>query len=213
MQAGNVDYRKGAVSFWVSPGDWEGASNPDNKMLFHASCNDDAALFIFKPSPDARIIFYMKNYARTAQAIVCPVDDWRKGEWHHIVYNWTDGQADFFVDGNPAASLAFPAFGREFTSFCIGNVGFRNETGGSLMDELKIFDEPLTEEEIGDLFYGTDDDLAASPPVIGVGKSDKAPVLDGVVHDGEYPLNATGFLDYGTGQQREPYASYSMAHD
>ena len=211
---GNIDYRKGAVSFWVAPGDWEGNSSTENKMLFHAACDDDAALFLFKPSPDGRIIFYLKNYASTVQTVLCPVDDWRKGEWHHIVYNWTDGHADFFVDGESAASLDFLPFQKEFLCFNLGNVGFSNEIGGSLMDDFRIYDAPLTEAEIGELYQSANSDKpAVLEPMIGVGKNKKPPVLDGVVNDGEYSVNVAGFLEYGTARPCESDAMYGMAHD
>ncbi|MBO7742209.1 MAG: hypothetical protein J6S21_06605 [Victivallales bacterium] len=211
--AGNIDSKQGAVAFWVSPQDWDGTTNPDNKMFFHASCeNDTGAFFVYKPSPDTKLFLYAKNGGNATGVTIMPINDWKKGDWHHIVFNWHNGQMDFFVDGVPVKSVSYPAYSAPFSSFCIGNVGFANETGGSLMDELKIFDAPLSPGEVKKLYLGNAH--SAIKPEIGVGKRmDSAPEVDGVIQENEYSFSGTGFLTFPSHRLQKPQPEYALAHD
>ena len=76
------------------------------------------------------------------------------GEWSHLVVNYSDGQADFYVNGAAAGSAnvggAFTELAGATTNVQISREGSEAFNGG--MDELWLFSGNLSTQEIGNLY-------------------------------------------------------------
>jgi hypothetical protein len=90
------------------------------------------------------------------------VDD---GQWHHVCGVFDNGRLTIYIDGNPEPSaVGAPTFGDEVTRFGFIGVGseatefngiqgpFNNFNGD--MDEVRIYDKALTQEEILEVMRG-----------------------------------------------------------
>ena len=129
---------KGATNggLWVDFPD----SSPRNLRLGAFQSEGDGRARIPESDPDAPLV------------IVSPIG-FQETEWHHIVFTWSDfdtqlenAQATLYIDGEPRGSIG----GRNITmDWDIARTGVYvavNYIG--LLDELAIFDRPLTEDEI-----------------------------------------------------------------
>jgi hypothetical protein len=90
------------------------------------------------------------------------VDD---GQWHHVCGVFDNGRLTIYIDGNPEPSaVGAPTFGDEVTRFGFIGVGseatefngiqgpFNNFNGD--MDEVRIYDKALTQDEILEVMRG-----------------------------------------------------------
>jgi threonine aldolase len=78
----------------------------------------------------------------------------RTNDWHHIAYVWDENRTVLFVDGAMRSGGALSKqndtsidWSQTFDSFFIGGCREGNAADG-LVDEFRIFSEPLTEQEI-----------------------------------------------------------------
>lgn len=167
---GNLAYRPagwgGAISFWLNTDPNEalktrfcdpvqithkGAGNGAIWVDFNDAAPRDLRMGVFPAVPESE-----QGIAESdpqAPLVRVPAVDFRAGDWHHVVVNWSN-----FDTGRPDAEAALTIDGRRMGEVCgralamdwdLDSVGIYvgvNLIG--LLDELALFGRPLTEEEI-----------------------------------------------------------------
>jgi hypothetical protein len=153
----NLSARQGAVSFWFRP-DW-GDTPALSRFLFAFDCPWGASrlgtgaifLWSWQGAPRADRSPLADTY------LVAPMR-FETGVWHHIAYVWDEKRAALYFDGRvfrdaPKGHVFLDAHtpginrARTFDTFVVGGcLGGRAADG--LIDDLQIFAEPLTEDEV-----------------------------------------------------------------
>lgn len=159
---GRIGAEQGAISLWVKPLDWD-ATNPHHQIFFSAT-GEDAVLHMYRYNDvgaqsgySRKLMFLYGPSRRDADgnwqwtiASSAEAREWEAGQWHHIACTWDAETLVLYLDGQVAEArpvAAPPATG--FDSFGIGGAHSWQNTGGtSLVDDLRIFDAPLTAAEI-----------------------------------------------------------------
>lgn len=162
LTAGNIRQDYGAVSVWIKP-DW---NDPENKhtwrsIVSEASCSGNTRIgsgSIACWIHEGRLRFDTSDM--NDQYIQSPLE--RGDAWVHVVFNWTPGSKEMYVNGRRVGSISDgfqpqkPAtpylFSRlPFESFFVGGLPGWQCLQGNL-DELKIYSAPLNHDEIQGLY-------------------------------------------------------------
>lgn len=185
---GNLDFEQGTISFWVQPLDWKG-TDPDFNVLFHARAGDNLFL-IYRYWRDTRLLFLIGSGKSTSTYL--RVDDWGPGQWHHIAATWSPMELRMFIDGHLICRRKRACPLKPFSKadpFSVGPGGAWSHAfiGHSLVDEFRIHNRPLTDEEIIGLFRRDADKVELASDVIVLGE--KTPKLDDRIDDFEYAFD------------------------
>ena len=208
---GLVSSKRGAVSFWVSPADWDGPSSAKHKMFCTLRSADQKNHFtIYKVLQKSAIYLYWRSGSQKASVSLVDITKWKKNDWHYIVFCWDNGAYTFFVDGALANTGGYTPLNKEFEQLCLGSINWQLEVGASLMDEVRLYDTLLTQDEVMESFRKTLK-VPEVERIISVGKS--SPKTDGIVNNGEYPFTGTGFMAIGGLGLHEKQSRYSIGHD
>jgi hypothetical protein len=153
----NVEARKGSVAFWFKP-EWNDKTARNRHYLF-------AFNYPWTASRAGTGALYLWSYGGRCRADRSDRDDhylvarypFRTNDWHHIAYVWDENRTVLFVDGAMRSGGALSKqndtsidWSQTFDSFFIGGCREGNAADG-LVDEFRIFSEPLTEQEIAAL--------------------------------------------------------------
>lgn len=153
----NVHARRGSVSFWFKP-EWSDNTARDRHFLF-------AFDYPWTASRVGTGALYLWSYGGRCRADRSDRDDhylvakhpFQTNEWHHIAYVWDETRTTLFVDGAMRSNTVLNKkevtsidWTQTFDSFFIGGCREGNAADG-LIDELRIFSEPLTEKEVATL--------------------------------------------------------------
>ncbi|MBQ7206970.1 MAG: hypothetical protein IJS01_04150 [Lentisphaeria bacterium] len=178
---GNLDPRKGTISMWIAPVNWDFGGL--ESLTFLNFSEKGRCIRIFKHSWGPYIIGQYqwtppgtkKVYSRQVQMMIKPAE-WGAGKWHHVAVSWDQDQMQLFIDGvlipeppragrprfwnNKPAPPDYPVSRKPFPGplpelgsggwITLGNV-FRSkvpETHRSAVDEIKIYDRPLSANEM-----------------------------------------------------------------
>lgn len=143
---------QGTVSFWCKSENWD-TSDKDYHLFFRAR-GKDADFILYKvPNPMFSFIIgpaRMVNGKKIWTEIRGKVTTWKRGEWHFIAASWGNGKVILYIDGKAVNSKAITNLPGSFDRFGAGGLypaAWRNQ-GKSAIDELKIFDRPLSPAEI-----------------------------------------------------------------
>lgn len=144
---GNLHKPEGTIAFWIKPGPTDGKPF----VLFGETGADivgsNRLRLEFFPG---RFLRLKLNDTRDSKIDYHGVADWKAGEWHHVAITWNHQKGGlFYVDGQPAAMswvrrwepVAHPRF-----FFGSGDNGAAHASRVAL-DEVRIFDRELTEDE------------------------------------------------------------------
>jgi len=144
-----VSPQGGTVEMWVCPLDWK----PDDEE-FHTffDTRDEGALYLYKYYQGTNLLMLTCSDANgpyTSSA--SNVSAWKPGEWHHIAGTWSALGVMSYVDGKPAAQA--PVQGglpvKVGERFRIGDHPWHlPRTSASLVDEVRIYDRPLSAAHI-----------------------------------------------------------------
>ena len=153
------------VSFWVSPLDWDG-TREGFIFLLGAALPDNTGMRIYKYTGNGGFLWFLvgnRNGDATAmQDVFGRINDWKRGQWHHIAVTYRPGGKTFigkesrqriYLDGKLVGEKSVPeekqpaAFPETWT---IGPAERWGEAGiaHSAVDELKIFSRELSPDEI-----------------------------------------------------------------
>ena len=154
---GNVQSRQGSVALWFKP-EWNDKTARSRHYLF-------AFNYPWTASRAGTGALYLWSYGGRCRADRSDRDDhylvarhpFRTNDWHHIAYVWDENRTTLFVDGaiRSGGSLSKQDdnsidWSQTFDSFFIGGCREGHAVDG-LIDEFRIFSEPLTEQEIAAL--------------------------------------------------------------
>ena len=163
---GNLNPVRGTVSLWCRR-EWRGAPGESMRSLFGfsepagRSRRGTGMLWFWWWGSTLR-----GDVSDFADTYVCRKDVPFDGDWHHLAYAWDETGVALYVDGksereladdwsplkealNPADPLEFDRM--DFHEFFIGCQGWSRQIDG-LVDELRIFSEPLSRDEIRRLY-------------------------------------------------------------
>jgi len=155
--AGLIAPAGGTVEMWVCPLDWQAADEE-----FHAffDTRGEGALYLYKYYQGSNLLMLTcanGNGPYTSSAF--NVSAWKPGEWHHIAGTWSPLGVMAYVDGKPAGKL--PVRGNLPVSlgerFQIGDHPWHiPRTSSSLVDEVRLYDRPLSAAHIAAHAAGDD---------------------------------------------------------
>ena len=210
---GNFDPRQGTVSLWVSPVNWK-PSEPVFQRFFTAT-QPGFVFMIYKYLVPGQLLFYIqfrdqnkKQHVYTASAIIQD-RDWTANKWHKLDVTWDSKGMKLYIDGvqpkvvtgrSPHSipttvfktPLTFPdasAKGRIFLSEKVANGKYFKRESITAFDELKIYNRPLTAEEIKkktELIVPSRFGEKQEKPMINIPRSTAAIVHDGNVDPAEW---------------------------
>ena len=147
--AKNIESAQGSISFWVKPLDWTGKGK-DFNMFVTGNQAGGNNFYIYKYSGQNMGFCSINN--KKSQLKVFNPWKWKAGEWHHMVYVWDKDTEKLYVDGNEEVTFKRNLSANPVTMLQVGTRGWQVEKGMTVIDELKIYNRPLTEEEINKEF-------------------------------------------------------------
>ncbi|MBI2191372.1 MAG: hypothetical protein HYU36_05255 [Planctomycetes bacterium] len=145
--AGNLQGDRGTVSFWAK----RAGPKPEGRYTFHLGGwgNKDGSwvlLYRWEWHGSVNMLHGLGGSGDVGLQLPGDGDD---GEWHFFAFTWDGHHARGYMDGatdSAAEKRDFPA--QHFSSFWVGG----GDQTSRLIDELKIFDEPLGISEIKALY-------------------------------------------------------------
>ena len=151
--AGNFRADEGACSFWLSP-DFRGDDTNLYATFFGAAdwgmlykYLDQTAITFGTAKPE-RDLYY--------DCSTRDISSWTPGEWHHVVVSWSRVQNErrIYLDGELQAQAPFPSH-REVEDGPLfigaGCTLYPNHVAYGKMDEVAIWDQPLSDEAVREL--------------------------------------------------------------
>ena len=207
----SVNSKSGAVSFWVSPVDWDGKASTNHRMFCTFMSSDgQCQMTLYKVLSEPSLYVHCRSGSSKTSVRLARIDKWQKGEWHNIIFCWDNGTFCAFMDGVLINSGVYPPFLKDFAVMRLGTLNWKFEVGGSLMDELRIFDAPLSLDEAKGIFNKTLNITQASRD-ISLAKT--APKVDGIINPTEYAFSGIGFMTIGGIGLSTKQSRYSLGHD
>ncbi|MDW8029017.1 MAG: DUF6067 family protein [Armatimonadota bacterium] len=156
--AGNLNFERGALEFWFQPQSW------DNKNYFNVPFfSGIGTIYAFNrgvpawyPTPISFFVPKPEGGWDFVNAHVSVAPE----EWHHVVVNWYRNTVTIFLDGK--------RYERKETK--TGLTKSNEITFGispTAIDEVYIYDRPLTEKEVANAYWRYRDDkkLQPAPPM------------------------------------------------
>lgn len=156
----NVSSRRGTVAFWFKP-DWAGDAARNHTLFafdapWGASRRGTGAIYLWDSGGRLRADRSDRgdNY-RTATV------RFGTNVWHHLAYTWNEQGSVLYVDGHAVHDAAkggtddisAPSidWAKTFDAFFVGGCREGGMADG-VIDEFRIYSEPLTDAEIGTLY-------------------------------------------------------------
>lgn len=154
---GVVNPEGGTVEMWVCPLDWTPA---EEKFHVFFDIRGEGALYLYKYYQGLNLLMLAcENLAGPYFSATARMD-WQPGQWHHIAGVWSREGLISYVDGVPGRKLPVEArLPRSLEdSFRIGDHPWHIErTTSSLIDDVRIYDRPLSAAHIAAHFAGNYD--------------------------------------------------------
>jgi hypothetical protein len=146
---GGLQVEAGTVMFWVQPVDWDGATNIAYSFFL---LRDTSSLrHQFAILTDQRSLrFQIVNADGIEFDVLAPIDDWQRGEWHHVAATWGDSLMDLWVDGALVGEQAIdgiPAVPPNSPAYWGSSRGTAG--AGAILANGRIFDSVLSVADIG----------------------------------------------------------------
>ena len=156
----------GTIMFWMKPGAVAGSGNQG--MLIWNRRDSTGTWLVMKGPSDASA---GKLFNQTGGGAISfhsngRVDD---GQWHHVafVYNQAAGGTDtFYIDGAASGSIthgaawAWPAAQPVTLAYSPSSTFWYKYNG--LLDEVRMYNTPLSAAQIASIYNGADEDVAAA---------------------------------------------------
>ena len=162
---GNLDKRRGAIAMWIQT-PVNSLGEPGMKYgLFREEATGKDKLNTMEWLLDGDWEMRFHPHAIKEYLHIIEVREWRKGDWRHLIINWDADKGDLFayLDGRPGtwacgSGLYWsydpePWKPVEHSSFMLGAFSVRGDSPWrGAIDEVKIFDRPLTPAEAREEF-------------------------------------------------------------
>ncbi len=152
-RAGNVTLeQRGAVAMWIQPQNWQRPR--DGNCVFLMTGN--STFYLERQGPDVddegRVrrqegVLYLAIVPGLRSSTIDGGGDWKNGQWHLLVANWSWPTMELSVNGGPFAvrSLSPSPPDGVFGNLVLGD---RGGAARGLIDEVFAFRHPLTLEEV-----------------------------------------------------------------
>jgi hypothetical protein len=151
---GNMLAAEGSMTIWVKP-NWV-----PGPFLRRILVVEGSPVFEVHVDESASLVFAMFSDQIETRVASGYVGDWNAGDWHFLSINWDAARITLYVDG---VKINETAVGFEIPSFSDGliNVGSSagNDAFDGVLDELRIYDSPLSGAEINALYQAELSDL------------------------------------------------------
>ena len=138
----------GTVEMWVCPVDW---ASDDGKFHVFFQTAGRGALYLYKYWTTTGLLMLTSPELAGPYASSQQPTHWKPGEWHHVAGTWSPQGVMSYVDGQPSGKM--PVVGGLPTAlartFSIGDDQWQfPRTTSSLIDEVRVYDRPLTPAHI-----------------------------------------------------------------
>ncbi|MFP4056546.1 MAG: LamG-like jellyroll fold domain-containing protein [Candidatus Brocadiia bacterium] len=146
---GLLDRSRGSLELWYKPL-WD-PSRPDERAVRRILATDEgrsaSAGHFWLTIKEGSLQFIWQS-VRTA-GTAAPVEDWKRGQWHHIVATWEDEQGiALFVDSKKVAERNLRWDLPPSDRLYIGADRHGQFPARGLIDEVRVYDRPLDAEEV-----------------------------------------------------------------
>jgi hypothetical protein len=155
--AGLITPAGGTVEMWVCPLDWK---PEDTEFHVFFDTHGEGALYLYKYYDGNNLLtLTCANTNGPYSSCVFPLKDWKPGQWHHIAGTWSPLGVMTYVDGKAAAKV--PTGGDLPVTlgerFRIGDHPWHlPRQSSSLIDEVRVYDRPLSAAHIAAHFAGNE---------------------------------------------------------
>ncbi|MEW6355338.1 MAG: glycoside hydrolase domain-containing protein [Planctomycetota bacterium] len=173
----NFDLRSGTISMWIQPVNWL----PDNKRFEHFFVAQkqgefNFVLYKYTQPPDLRVHLVVGNRKFNAGT---SAEGWRPGNWYKVDVAWDNRALRIYVNGKMEGELTFPEDlvlpEVKEGAFTIAPLMYWKPPACSpddrtIVDEIKIYDRPLTPGEIKDAYFTARNELEDDyrPPTLAI---------------------------------------------
>ncbi|MDA3926973.1 MAG: LamG domain-containing protein [Kiritimatiellae bacterium] len=146
LNSGNLDKARGSIEIWVRP-DWKPGAKTQHALFWGSGPRDIGSNCIWLWGYGTSIRFDVRDPKDSY--VTANINGWQPGEWHHIVATWNckKGLA-LYIDGTLARQREATWTPRIHGSFHIGNRPNSKMPAQAAFDELFIYTEPLTADEV-----------------------------------------------------------------
>ena len=161
VEGGNIDKARGSIELWVKP-DWEPGDTTSRAFLWEEAPRDPGGNAIWLWTHDGFLRFDVRDPADCY--VTHNVRNWPRGEWRHIVATW-DCQVGvaLYVDGKLIRSRETTWEPREYARFFVGRGSRTTQSALADIDDLRIYTQALTGDEVKAAFEGTLTRTTAKP--------------------------------------------------
>ena len=159
--SGNLNKDRGAMALWIQAPVDEAGNDGEWRVLFaEEGPNEPASNAMSLRLEGGRGLRWDIRVAGDETALFFPqVRRWLAGQWHHVIVNWDAGRGYWgWMDGRPSSVgpskelrhgyLPVQWTPRAYSAFFIGGDPRAGDCSwGAAVDEVRIFDGPLTDVE------------------------------------------------------------------
>ena len=189
--------KEGTISFWIKPVNWLG--NDKNQHVFvSASGAGSQRLLIYRIQYKSSLAVFLGPLDRNKDAtlLLTPVPSWKPGEWHQITVSWNERAVQLHLDGvSKAMSELKTPIESDFGTLAVGEHFGKDDPGQTLVDEVRIFDKKLSEQELTEEYRRLAPKLPAASEPTKINVSKRTVKTDGSFVSGEYPFSTVGMRE------------------
>jgi len=154
-----INPKAGTIAFWLKPLNWDFKDR--NYHLFIDAYGPKSKLIIYKYGDVNDLYFLFGTEGKSRVIAEAPAKDWKRGVFHHVAATWDKENIRLYLDGILQSTRKIPDHCRpnQFRTFAVGPRSLQawiRQTGESLIDDLRIYDVPLTGAQVEKLYnsYG-----------------------------------------------------------
>jgi hypothetical protein len=135
--------KEGTIAFWMKPVGWSGCGG---HLYFIAVTADNCTIRFYNYPGATHVWLDAKDQYRLISALGWP--GWKDGQWSFLAFTYKPGQQCFYVDGRLVMKSIEGLIEPEFINTGLIEIS----EGDQVVDELMVFNQPLTPPEIMALY-------------------------------------------------------------
>jgi len=145
-----LNFDQGSVEFWIYPYGINNWSWADWNIRFIWADLGFTFYILNGATPHPPLSLYFTKDDGSLHFVKCPIDiDVYEGKWYQFIITWKDKEIKIYTDGKKVAeSFSYPIKNKFNNGFTNG-IGF----GNGIIDEIYLYDFPLTQEEVLNCYY------------------------------------------------------------